>query len=161
MLLNGQGINMVTRNASKNQKSCGIISWGFSKRIFDRRFGLTKRSAGSVLRHIADAGRNLFEARKRRHLYLAVWTFFQQMSCPFWFLRYCSLDDYACRSKLEEFILYFTIVHTSLKLLFHHACITYSVDSIKRTVLLKVLLLKKNFKKSLLKILFTISKQYF
>ena len=37
----------------------------------------------------------------------------------------------------------------------------YSVDSIKRTVLLKVLLLKKNFKKSLLKILFTISKQYF
>ena len=37
----------------------------------------------------------------------------------------------------------------------------YSVDSIKRTVLLKVLLLKKNFKKSLLKVLFTISKQYF
>ena len=39
--------------------------------------------------------------------------------------------------------------------------VPYSVDSIKRTVLLKVLLLKKNFKKSLLKILFTISKQYF
>ena len=38
---------------------------------------------------------------------------------------------------------------------------SYSVDSIKRTFLLKVLLLKKNFKKSLLKILFTISKQYF
>ena len=37
----------------------------------------------------------------------------------------------------------------------------YSVDSIQRTILLKILLLKKNFKKSLLKILFTNSKQYF